>query len=297
MRFFCLLCLLLCCSTGWAAEVEIGINQLRDRSTYMLDLMKLALSYTTDRQYVFVETDERLSKNAEHEAALVGKIGVFWGGTSEDQEQDFIPVRVDGYRGLMSLRFFIIRAGDQGRFSSVRNLEDLQKFKMGQGRSWRDGEILEASGISVERSTKKDGLFHMLDGGRFDAFPRGATEAWVEAEAYNHLGLTVEKNLVIKYPLPTYFFVHKGHANLASDIKYGLERALEDGSFDRFFYSNDRVQAFLANAKLEERRVIELGNPFLPASAKKIVEKAGYNLNIEQLIEGARRLKNGEFSS
>lgn len=285
-----------CCSTTWAATVEVGINQVRNRSTYMLDLMKLALTYTTDTNYVFVETDERLSKNAEHEATLSGKIGVYWGGTSEDQERDFIPIHVDGYRGLMSLRFFIIRDGDQSRFSAIRTLDDLQRIKMGQGRSWRDAEILEASGIKVERATKKDGLFYMLEGGRFDAFPRGATEAWDEANGYRHLNLAVEKKLIVSYPLPTYFFVHKGYDKLARDIHYGLNRALQDGSFDRFFYTNDRVQAFLAEAKLEDRHVIELDNPFLPASAK-IVEDAGYNLSIEQLIEGARRLKNGEFSS
>ena len=295
LRVLATILVLFSIETARAAPVEIGINQVRDRSTYMLDLMKVALIYTTDTQYNFVETDERLSKNAEHEAALAGKIGVFWGGTSEDQESDFIPVRVDGYRGLMSLRFFIIREGDQPRFSAIRNIEDLRRIKLGQGRSWKDAEILEASGLTVERATKKEGLFYMLDGGRFDAFPRGATEAWSEADAHQELNLTVEKNLVVKYPLPTYFFVHKGHEKLARDIQYGLDRALEDGTFDRFFYGNERVKAFLSEANLEDRRVIEIKNPFLPASAN--IAEDGHNLSIEQLIEGARRLKAGEFSA
>lgn len=294
LRFLTASILTLCCAASLAAPVEIGINQVRNRSTYMLDLMRLALTYS-DTTYTFVETGERLSKNAEREAALAGTIGVFWGGTSEDQERDFIPVRIDGYRGLMSLRFFIIREGDQARFSAIRNLQDLRNIKFGQGRSWKDGEILEASGLVVERSTKKPGLFHMLDGGRFDAFPRGATEAWIEAEANKDLNLTVEKNLIIKYPLPTYFFVHKGYKQLAADVAYGLDRASEDGNFDRYFYNNERVQAFLSQANLEERRVIELKNPFLPATAD--TDKDGHNLNIEQLIEGARRLKNGEFAA
>jgi len=290
-KFLAGILVLLISVESFSAPTDIGINQVRNRSTYMLDLMKLALSYS-ENQYRFVEMNERFSKNAEREAALNGKIGVFWGGTSDDQERDFIPVLIDGYRGLMSMRFFIIRENDQARFDKVRTLADLQQIPVGQGRSWRDGKILEAAGITVERSSKKTGLYYMLEGGRFDGFPRGATEAWVEAEANKHLNLTVEKSLIVKYPLPTYFFVNKGFKRLADDIESGLTLAIEDGAFDRFFYQNDRVQAFLRNANLQERRVIELSNPFLPKSASgKGV------LKVEELIEGSRRLKNGEFAA
>lgn len=284
---------LLCFLGSWllttpATGEDVSINQVRNRSTYMLDLMKLALSYS-DTRYRFVETDERLSKNAEREALLNGTLAVIWGGTSQQQEADFTPIRVDGYRGLMSLRFLIIRQGDQPRFNRVYTSEDLKQLRFGQGRSWQDTRILQASGLTVEGSSKKPGLFHMLEGGRFDAFPRGATEAWVEAREYRHLGLTVEQSLIIKYPLPTYFFVNRNRTKLAADIRAGLGKALLDGSFDDYFYGNERVQAFLAQANLEYRRVIELDNPFLPPSAA--VDEGGYNLSIEQLVAGARRHK------
>lgn len=281
-----LLILLLVCGDAYAQSNTVGINQVRNRSTYMFDLMKLALS-KSGKKYEFVEASERLSKNAEREAALSGRIAVFWGGTSEEQERDFLPVRVDGYRGLMSLRFFIIRKEDQGRFSSVRNVDDLKQFAFGQGRGWKDGDILEAAGLKVERSAKKAGLFHMLDGSRFDAFPRGATEAWIEANANKDLGLVVEEKLVLKYPLPTYFFFNKDRKALARDVARGLEIALEDGSFDEFFYSNDRVQAFLREANLDQRRVIEINNPYLPKGDDSYLK---YSLTPEQLIDGAKRI-------
>ncbi|SMF04936.1 hypothetical protein SAMN02745866_00386 [Alteromonadaceae bacterium Bs31] len=291
-RFSVLLLLVFVLSEASAAPIDVPINKIRaTNSPYMLDLMKLALSYS-DRQYKFVETSERLSKAAQHEAALHGNIAVYWGGTSPDQEEEFIPVRIDGYRGLMSLRFMIVRASDIGRYRSVNNINDLRNFRMGQGRGWKDGKILESAGFDVEVATKKAGLFHMLDGGRFDAFPRGATEAWVETDANRDLNLAVEEHLVIRYLLPTYFFVNKGRKQFANDIEAGLLMAIEDGSFDRFFYGSDRVQRFLDQANLAQRKIIDLNNPFL---SKAAIESAKFNFSVEDLIEGARRIKAGEF--
>lgn len=276
----------LICVSSAAAATDIGINQVRNRSTYMLDLMKLALRYS-DNEYRFIETGERLSKNAEKEALRSGKIAVIWGGTSQELEAEFIPVRIDGYRGLMSLRFLIIRKEDQHLFSNIQTPADLKSLSYGQGRGWTDGAILESAGLTVERSAKKKGLYHMLEGGRFDAFPRGATEAWLEADANSDLNLTVDKYLIIKYPLPTYFFVNSQYPQLARDIEAGLKHATLDGSFDDYFFSNDRVQLFLEQAGLENRRVIEIDNPFLSKESKQASGK--YTLSIERLIEASKQ--------
>lgn len=279
---------------GSAANFDVGINKVRDsNNTYMLNLLKLALSYS-NTPYQFIETEERLSKDAQYQAALHGSIAVFWGGTSPEQESTFIPVRIDGYRGLMSLRFMIVRAEDKTRFQHINSLQQLSQISMGQGRGWKDGDILRSAGFKVELSSKKKGLFHMLDGGRFDAFPRGATEAWAEVEANKDLPLMVEEHLVIRYPLPTYFFVNKGREKLAKDIEFGLKTALQDGQFDRFFYASERVQRFLEQANLQQRTIIDLDNPFLTNEA---IASQQYNLSITDLIEGWQRIKQGEFDS
>jgi len=125
----------------------------------------------------------------------------------------------------------------------------------------------------------------MLDGGRFEAFPRGATEAWKEVDQMSSLPLEVEEKLIISYPLPTYFFVNKDNLALARDVENGLESAITDGTMDNFFYSSDRVRSFLKNAKLTQRRVIELNNPFLPEATP--IDRDELWLTIDELIEGA----------
>lgn len=233
------------------------------QTDYMNGLLKLALSYS-DKNYIFSTTTEVYSRPRVVESVKSGVISVMWGGTSEEMERDFIPIRIDAYRGLMNHRLFFIRHGDQARFDNVKTLEDLKQIRLGQGRSWQDASILESAGLHVVKTTKKPSLYHMLDGGRFDAFPRGANEVWTELSAFPDLKLTVEKNLVLIYPLPTYFFVTHKDPSLAKDIESGLESAIKDGAFNTYFYGSPEVQEALEKADLGNRHAIRISNPYLP---------------------------------
>jgi hypothetical protein len=50
------------------------------------------------------------------------------------------------------------------------------------------------------------------------------------------LDIAAEKNLLLHYSQPVYFFVHKSNTKLAQRIKKGLEIAQKDGSFDQLFF-------------------------------------------------------------
>jgi hypothetical protein len=248
-----------------AAETKTVITNMKSnvQTDYMNGLLKLALSYS-DKNYIFSTTSEVYSRPRVMESLKSGAISVMWGGTSEEMERAFIPIRIDAYRGLMNHRLFFIRQGDQARFDNIKTLEDLKQIRLGQGRSWQDASILESAGLNVVKTTKKPSLYHMLDGGRFDAFPRGANEVWTELSAFPDLKLTVEKNLVLIYPLPTYFFVSQKDPVLAKDIEFGLESAIKDGAFNEYFYGSSEVQEALGKADLGKRRAIRIKNPYLP---------------------------------
>jgi len=248
-----------------AVETKTVVTNMKSnvQTDYMNGLLKLALSYS-DKNYLFSTTTEVYSRPRVVESIKSGVISVMWGGTSEEMERDFIPIRIDAYRGLMNHRLLFIRQGDQARFDKIKTLEDLKQIRLGQGRSWQDASILESAGLNVVKTTKKPSLYHMLDGGRFDAFPRGANEVWTELSAFPDLKLTVEKNLVLIYPLPTYFFVTHKDPELAKDIEFGLESAIKDGAFNKYFYGSPEVQEALGKADLGNRRAIRIDNPYLP---------------------------------
>lgn len=248
-----------------AVETKTVVTNMKSnvQTDYMNGLLKLALSYS-DKNYIFSTTSEVYSRPRVVESVKSGVISVMWGGTSEEMERDFIPIRIDAYRGLMNHRLFFIRQGDQARFDNIKTLEDLKQIRLGQGRSWQDASILESAGLNVVKTTKKPSLYHMLDGGRFDAFPRGANEVWTELSAFPDLKLTVEKNLVLIYPLPTYFFVSHKDPVLAEDIEFGLESAIKDDAFNKYFYGSPEVREALEKADLGNRRAIRINNPYLP---------------------------------
>lgn len=264
LQFGALACLLIGAQLV-AAETKTVVTNMKSnvQTDYMTGLLKLALSYS-DKSYLFSSTSEVYSRPRVMESVKSGAISVMWGGTSEEMERDFLPIRIDAYRGLMNHRLLFIRQGDQARFDRINTLEDLKQIRFGQGRSWQDASILESAGLQVIKATKKPSLYHMLDGGRFDAFPRGANEVWTELAAFPDLKLTVEKKLVLIYPLPTYFFVTTKDPELAKDIEFGLESAIKDGAFNKYFYGSAEVQEALGKADLANRRAIRIDNPYLP---------------------------------
>ena len=192
-----------------------------------------------------------------------GRIDVIYTMTSIEREREFLPVRIPLLKGLLGHRIFIIRKQDEARFAAIGKLEELRKFKAGQGHRWPDVEILEANGIAVEVGRSYGGLFEMLERGRFDFFPRGVTEAHGEAALHADQGLVVEQTLMLVYPTAMYFFVNRENTSLAGRIERGLRQALADGSFDRVFDKHNA--SLLERARMHTRRVFHLQNPILPA--------------------------------
>ena len=76
----------------------------------------------------------------------------------------------------------------------------------------------------------------------------------------------VEPHLLLIYKMPLYFFVSQHNAQLAQRIEQGLEQAIADGSFDRYFYAHPAIKAVLQGSNMKQRTAIYLDNPDLPAS-------------------------------
>lgn len=145
--------------------------------------------------------------------------------------------------------------------------------------SWPDSKILKASGISVVKSTGYSTLFSMLEGERFDYFPRGVNEPWAEVKAHKEKNLEVEKTLIIQYPAPIYFFVNKNNHKLAFRIERGLRMAIADGSFERLFRSHPANEEVFTLANIQNRRIFKLKNPLLPSQTPLHDESLWYQGN------------------
>lgn len=249
-------------ATTQATNLRIpqGDNSLEN---YAQGLLKLALSKIPD-EYELTQTVPTTSEERMISLLVDNQLDVVWYATTNELEEKLLPIRICIYRGLLGQRVLMIKKGTQQKFEGIKTLDDLKKVSMGQGRFWADASVLAANQLNVVKVLKYEGLFHMLDGDRFDAFPRGVHEPWSEMKRYPHLALDVEQNLLLSYVNPFYFFVNKSNTKLASDIETGLRMALEDGSFNEYFLNDQTVRDVVENANLKNRINIALDNPSLP---------------------------------
>lgn len=86
--------------------------------------------------------------------------------------------------------------------------------------------IVETNDLDAVKATQYSSLCHMLDGGRFEAFPWGVHEPWYELGRYPELALTVDDNLTLSYTSPFYFFVSKNNPDLARNLECACREAL-----------------------------------------------------------------------
>ncbi|KEF30656.1 hypothetical protein D777_02598 [Marinobacter nitratireducens] len=209
-------------------------------------------------------TQVMTSRRYVHELMAGRTPNLIWTSTSKEREQKVRPIRIPLRRGLLSFRISLIHKGDQSTVDRIQSPDDLKGVRIVQGTGWGDIEIFNAYGAEVITSPYES-LFRMIEADRALLFPRGVNEVFDEFEARrNDLpDLAVEQNLLIYYPWPYYFFVAKDNEALATRLEVGLDRIIESGELETIFQKyHGKV---LERARLEERRLIRLENPLLPA--------------------------------
>lgn len=247
-----------------SAQTVIKVNEATDgNGRYAMLMLNLALS-KIDTKYKLQVDHSVVTQARNIDDVASGRSDLLWAATNQEMEDELLPVRIPLYKGLLGHRIFIINPASQARFDRVKTFADLKQFTFGQGTTWADSNILASNGLTVVRANKYQSLFYMVDGGRFDAFPRGVQEPWQELETNANLPLAVEKRIMLVYRMPFYLFTGKQNKKLAADLELGLNRAIADGSFDKIFYNDPMVKAVLEKANLEERLVFNLENPTLP---------------------------------
>jgi len=190
--------------------------------------------------------------------------------TSSQREESLqaIPIPIDG--GLLGLRVCVVLKESLPRFMGIRSLGDLQEsgIRIGQGAHWPDSSILQANGVSVVTHSRYEILFRMLENHRFECFARGVNEVLFDLELENNEDFVIEPNLLLAYPMPSYFFVNRHDHETAHRLQLGMERAIFDGSFGA--YLNQYYGQSIDELNLHSRNVLVLENPYLTDESRAI---------------------------
>lgn len=256
---------LLCISfTAQAQEKVIRVNDFSDpNAAYAIKMLKLALAHSGKNYRLEILKEDFTQARINEEVRIGGALDACWNSSDAQLESQLTPIRIPLFKGLLGYRIFIINKNNQARFDRIQTLNDLKQLTLGQGRTWADTRILEANGFNVIKVNKYPGLFYMVEGGRFDAFPRGVHEPFGELAERPQLDLAVEQHLMLYYKMPFYLFVSNNNRELQLDLSLGFERAIADGSFDETFLGDKAIQDVIAKAHMKERKVFVLDNPTL----------------------------------
>jgi len=241
---------------AWAASMAAD-----ERGQYPISLLKLALSKSGGAYLAKPSKHDMPQWRTLRHVQMGKELDVVWTFTTPEREKDLLPIRIPIDRGLLGWRLILIKSTDADQFARFDNVEQLRVLRVGQGHDWPDFPILRANGFNVSPSSSYQGLFVMLERGRIRYFPRSLTEIDSEVQAHQKLGLAVAPRWVLHYPAPLYFFVQKEKSSLASAIERGLLIAMKDGSMRQLFMQH--FGATIKQAKLNQRSVIQLNNPYL----------------------------------
>ena len=237
-----------------------------------LALQLLRAMIKNDPQYKIAHpTDESSSFSKVLADFEAGDIDIIWTLASLDYEQKYQAIYYPLYKGMFGMRLPIVKKSEVNQFAGVRNLEDLRRFKAGQGKQWADTPILKSNGIPVVEVTKYFNHFPMLEGDRFDYFPRAIHEPWSEVERESKYELTVDPHIMLRYRAPFYLFISKNNKKLYRYLNDGMEKLVQSGQHDELFFAEESVQLALKNSNLKARTIIDLDNPEL--SSKTPVDR------------------------
>ncbi len=185
-----------------------------------------------------------------------------WSVTSDEREQQLLPVRIPIYRGLIGWRVLLIRNDRQEKFDRVTNIEQLRRLVAVQKFDWPDAQIYRDNGMQVESNMSLPLMLKAVKQGIADYFPRSVLEAHKEIGTHANKQLKIENNLLLKYPSACFFFVNKNNAELANIIEQGFKEILANGRYQQLF--EQHFGAVLTDLKLTQRKVIALQNPNFP---------------------------------
>lgn len=251
------------------------------QNSLILDILKLAIRKSGQGHLYTFEAQEFTSETEQTAQIKNGNLSVMWTGAQAQTDKQMAPILIPILKGLLGHRIFIIRAEKQRLFDEIETLDELKKLLPGQARFTEDVAILKHARMKVVDPVKHKNLFKMLEGGRFDYFPRAVHEPWLEVENHQNLPLTIEEKILLVYPYAMYFFVSHQNSKLKSTIETGFRAAIEDGSFDQLFFNHKLVRNAFEKSNFKSRRIFRLQNPNINATTYE--QNSELWLNVENM--------------
>jgi hypothetical protein len=245
-------------------SIGIKVSDSRANNFYMD-----ALTWVLDKSgadYHLINTDHSMSSQV-RKVALVqrGELDVMYAGTTIEMEEQLQPIRFPITRGLIGSRILIINKKYKKEYGEIKDINDLKKYIGILSFGWPEKEVFEAVGLAQTEKVYNE-IFESINAGSRYYFSRGVLEAYSELidKQEGMPRLMVEQNILLKYKSAVLFFINPNNKELAKILNTGFRKGYEDGSYKEFLYNHPLIKASFKKAKIDQRMVIEIPNPFFP---------------------------------
>lgn len=247
---------------SWSLGIKVSDSRANN---FYMDALTWVLN-KSGADYHLINTDHSMSSQV-RKVALVqrGELDVMYAGTTIEMEEQLQPIHFPITRGLIGSRIFIINKKYQKEYDEIENIDDLKKHTGILSFGWPEKEVFEAVGLKQAEKVYAD-IFPSLNSGSRYYFSRGVLEAFSELIDKEEVmpNLAVEKNILLKYQAAVLFFINPKNKRLRTILNDGFNKGYEDGSYEQFLYNHPLIKSSFEKAKLENRLVVDIPNPFFP---------------------------------
>jgi hypothetical protein len=108
------------------------------------------------------------------------ELDVIWAMTSEQREQELLPIKIPIFKGLIGYRIMVIQELKQDIFTHLFSTQQIKTMVAIQGTDWTDTDILRANGFNVQTSDWYNGFYRGVSKGFYDYLPKSILEPWAE---------------------------------------------------------------------------------------------------------------------
>ncbi|WP_048692232.1 hypothetical protein [Catenovulum maritimum] len=231
------------------------------RGNYASGLLIEALTLYAPGKYNVIFSEPMNEARAERQMHDGTNVHVMWAAARKEWNESLIVIKQPLLKGLLGQRVLLINKHKQPLFDQITNINELKKLKLGTGHVWSITRIFEQNNFNLVTSSNYEGLFKMLELGRFDYFPRGVNEVIEEfnSRSKNYPNMVIEQNILLQTDLPVYYYVTPSEPKLAEDIAVGLDRLVKNGGFDKLF--KQHFSQLQQELQLAKRRVFTIASP------------------------------------
>lgn len=196
---------------------------------------------------------------------------LYFAGHSPERAERFRQVSFPLTQGLLGLRVLVVRP-DTEVPTDLDQLKD--DWTLGSGLNWLDTRILENGGFRVFESTYAN-LWPMLHRGRFEAFPRGIGEAFVELEQQTQAGreFRIADAWLLAYPADFFVYLNRSDQELAAQLEAGLASARASGALDELYRSHPTIRQARQWLNHTDYQLVWLDNPLIDGQLPAIPQR------------------------